>query len=161
MEETGLVAPARPSSDSLARHRHRPSTWRGPVWWLLVLAIGLSAYGGWELYLTRQLDAHGVIARAEVVDVSGGRQAQLTATYEVAGRSLEASTGRYTDERAGDSIEIVYDETAPTRFQTADFAATYASDDFGRGLLGGAVISTTLALGLMAQRRARDLQVEL
>jgi hypothetical protein len=122
----------------------------------LLLALGLSAYGGWELHLTRQLDTHGVIARAEVVDVSGGRRVQLTATYVVAGRSLEASTGRYADEQVGDTIEVVYDETSPTRFQTADFAATYANYDFGRRLLGGAVISTTVALGLMVRRHARD-----
>ena len=120
---------------------------------LLVVALVAACWGSYEFYIARQLDAHGVTTSASVVDVDNGRYPYLRAQYTAEGRALEERTRRFSDEQAGEVIDIVYDETYPTRFQTTDFVAVEGSYTGPVILYGTAAVSALGALAVVLYRR--------
>ncbi len=115
---------------------------------LLVLALLAGVWCAHEYFVSRQLDVHAAETRG-VVEVNEDRSPNLLAEYLVSGVSYDSRTSRYAEEQAGDRIEIVYDATSPSRFQTGDFVE-WQGQYFGAQLLLTATIAFTVwALALM------------
>ena len=105
---------------------------------IAALVIGLGT-----LYNTVQLARHGETAPAVVTEVGGGRWPQLTARYPANGVTYTEQTSRFLDEEPGDRITVVFDATAPSRFQTQSWDDAGPSGDYGFS-------GTMLGLGLLA-----------
>lgn len=120
---------------------------RGP--WALAVGVVCLGIGFYQFLVSRDLQAHGLIAQARVVDVDSrrvrksggfrGREYALTLEYtDRAGARHRERTGyrkSYSRHARGDRVEIRYNPNRPTEFAVDTFQGLWLGP-IGFGAIG-------------------------